>query len=190
MTERIVVRRLAGDLAVLSGLARGSLLLGKLIDAAHAKDEPTALYLDFHGVAVATSSFLRASVLNFRDHCVKTRSNIYPIVANVNAEIIEDLRVALEGRSDAVIVCELDRHGKASNQRIVGSLDDKQRRTLDAVAREGEVDAQTLEKNYKRIEAIGATGWNNRLANLAEKALLIESKRGRGKEYRFAMELT
>ncbi len=190
MVERIAVRKLAGNTPVLSGFARGSLLLVKLIEAAQTQEEPTALYLDFQGVAVATSSYLRAGVLGFRDHCVKARSNIFPVVANANADIIEELRIALEGRNDAVVVCDLNKNGRASEKRIVGSLDDKQRRTLDLVAQEGEVDAQTLEKNYKKVEPIGATGWNNRLANLAEKALLIESRRGRGKEYRYVMELT
>src|SRR5437016_4435144 len=104
MAERIAVRKLAGNTPVLSGFARGSLLLGKLIEAAQTKEEPTVLYLDFQGVAVATSSYLRAGVLGFRDHCVKTRTNIFPVVANANAETIEELRIALEGRNDAVVV--------------------------------------------------------------------------------------
>jgi len=190
MAEHVLIRKLAGNAPVLSGFARGSLLLGKLIEAAQMKVEPTALYLDFHGVEVATSSYLRAGVLAFRDHCVKRRLNIFPVVANANPDVIEELRIVLEGGNDAVLVCNLDKNGRASDKRIVGFLDEKQRRTLDLVAQEGEVDAQTLEKKHKKTEPIGATGWNNRLASLAEKALLIESRRGRGKEYRFVMELT
>src|SRR5882762_2380127 len=152
MVERIILRKLAGNRPVLSGLARGSLLLGKLIEATEAKDEPTALYLDFQRVDVATSSYLRASILAFRDYCVKSRLNIYPVLANVNSETLDELRVALEGRSDAVMLCDLDKSGRASEKRIFGSLDEKQRRTLDAVAQEGDVDAQTLEKNYKQVE--------------------------------------
>src|SRR5438552_17236364 len=87
MVERISIRKLAGNTPVLSGFSRGSLLLSKLIATAEAREEPTAVYLDFQGVAVATSSYLRASVLGFRDHCVKVRSNLFPVVANVNADI-------------------------------------------------------------------------------------------------------
>jgi len=190
MADQIFIKKLAGNTPVLSGFARGSLLLGKLTETVQIKEEPTAVYLDFQGVEVATSSYLRAGVLGFRDYCVKQRLNIFPIVANANSEIVEELRIALEGRNDAVVVCNVGKNGRVSEKRIVGSLDEKQRRTLDLVAQEGKVDAQTLEKNYKKVEPIGATGWNNRLANLAEKALLIESRRGRGKEYRFVMELT
>lgn len=190
MAEQIPIKELAGNTAVLSGFARGSLLLGRLIQSAYVKEEPTALYLDFQGVEVATTSYLRASILGFRDHCVKQRLNIFPVVANANEEVIEELRVVLEGRNDAVVVCNLGVNGAVSEKRIVGSLDERQRRTLDLVAGEGEVDAQTLEKNYKETEPIGATAWNNRLVSLAEKALLVESRRGRGKGYRFVMELT
>src|SRR5438132_13159225 len=63
-------------------------------------EEPTALYLDFQGVAVATSSYLRAGVLGFRDHCVKARSNIFPVLARSEEHTSE-----LQSHSD--IVCRL-----------------------------------------------------------------------------------
>jgi len=190
MTQRILIKELAGNNPVLSGSPRGSLLLSKLIFKAQQYEEPTVVFLDFQGVEVATSSYLRVCVLGFRDHCVKMRLNLFPVVANVNVDIVEELRVALDGRNDALIVCDLNRSGRITASRIIGSLDEKQRRTLEAIAKQGPVDAPTLEKVYKRTEEIGATGWNNRLTALAEKGLLIESRRGRGKEYRLVVELT
>lgn len=190
MIQRILIRELTGNNPVLSGSPRGSLLLSKLISTVQQHEEPTIVFLDFQGVEVATSSYLRVSVLGFRDHCVNLHLNLFPVVANVNVDIVEELRVALDGRNDAVIVCDLNKSGKITASRIVGSLDEKQRRTLEAIAKQGPVDAPTLERVYKRTEEIGATGWNNRLTALAEKGLLIQSKRGRGKEYRLVVELT
>jgi hypothetical protein len=44
---------------------------------------PTLALLDFSGVAVATASFLRESVIGFRDYARQALPNIYPVVANL-----------------------------------------------------------------------------------------------------------
>jgi hypothetical protein len=190
MKEPISIYGLGGKLEVLSGLPRGQALLGKLIAAARPQEEPTPLFLDFKGVNVATSSFLRSGILGFRDHCIRMGLNLYPILANLNDEIIDDLKVVLEQRGDAFVVCSLSDNGRVSSVRVVGSLDEKQRLTLEAVIKEGETDAASLKEQHEETESIGTTGWNNRLTSLAEKGLVVEVKRGRGKLYRPVLEFT
>lgn len=187
--QEISIFDLGGGLEVLSGQPRGQLLFSKLIGVVRPQDEPTPIVLNFKGVDVATSSFLRAGILAFRDHCVRMGLNLFPVLANINDDIVDDLKVMLEQRGDAFVVCNTDDDGQVSSVRVVGSLDEKQRLTLEAVIREGETDAATLKETH-RAEEIGTTGWNNRLSSLAEKGLVVEVKRGRGKLYRPVLEFS
>jgi hypothetical protein len=187
MRQELSIYNLGGKLPVLGGLPRGQLMFGKLIAAVRPQEEHTSLFLNFKDVQVATSSFLRSGILPFRDHCVRMGLNLYPVLANLTDEIIDDLKLVLEPRGDAFVVCDLE-DGRVSSVRVVGSLDDKQRLTLEAVIMDGEADAASLKDKHGETEKIGATGWNNRLSSLAEKGLLMEVKRGRGKLYRPILE--
>jgi hypothetical protein len=186
--QNISIFELGGGLEVLSGQPRGQLLFGKLIGVVRPQDEPTAIFLNFKGVDVATSSFLRAGILAFRDHCVRMGLNLFPVLANINNDIADDLKVMLEQRGDAFVVCDMDDDERVSSIRVVGSLDEKQRLTLEAVIQEGETDAASLKEKHEDTEKIGTTGWNNRLTSLAEKGLVMEVRRGRGKLYRPILE--
>jgi len=186
--QNISIFELGGGLEVLSGQPRGQLLFGKLIGVVRPQDEPTAIFLNFKGVDVATSSFLRAGVLAFRDHCVRMGLNLFPVLANINNDIADDLKVMLEQRGDAFVVCNMGDDERVSSIRVVGSLDEKQRLTLEAVIQEGETDAASLKEKHEDTEKIGTTGWNNRLTSLAEKGLVMEVRRGRGKLYRPILE--
>jgi hypothetical protein len=186
--QNISIFELGGGLEVLSGQPRGQLLFGKLIGVVRPQDEPIAIFLNFKGVNVATSSFLRAGVLAFRDHCVRMGLNLFPVLANINDDIADDLKVMLEQRGDAFVVCDMSDDERVSSIRVVGSLDEKQRLTLEAVIQEGETDAASLKEKHEDTEKIGTTGWNNRLTSLAEKGLVMEVRRGRGKLYRPILE--
>lgn len=192
-TVEVSMFEIGGGLEVLSGQPRGQVILGKLIAAVAPQESFTPVFLNFKGVNVATGSFLRSAILAFRDHCVRAKLNLYPVLANVSDDIIGDLKLMLEPRGDAFMVCELDGGSTVSSVRLVGSLDDTQRQTLEAVRRKGEADAITLKTVHdeeKGTEGIGVTGWNNRLASLAEKGLVVEIKRGRTKLYRPILEFT
>ena len=188
--QQISIYDLGGGLEVLSGQPRGQLFFGKLVSAIKPQDEYTPLFLNFKGVKVATGSFLRAAILAFRDHCVRMRLNLYPVLANINDEITDELKLMLEKSGDAFIVCDLDDEERVSSVRVIGSLDETQRLTLEAVVREGETDAASLREKHQKTESIGTTGWNNRLTSLAEKGLVVEVKRGRGKLYRPVLEFS
>jgi hypothetical protein len=190
MKQKISIFELGGGLEVLSGQPRGQLLFSKLINVVRPQDEPAPIFLDFKGVNVATSSFLRSGILAFRDHCVRMGLNLFPVLANINDDIVDDLKVMLEQRGDAFVVCDIGDDGRVLSVRIVGALDEKQRVTLEAVIQEGETDAATLKEKHEETEKIGTTGWNNRLSSLAEKGLVVEVRRGRGKLYRPVLEFT
>lgn len=190
---KIDILDLGEGLEVLSGQPRGQLFLGKLLAFITPQDEYTPVFLDFRGVKVVTGSFWRSAILAFRDHCVMAGLNLYPILANISDEIAEDLKLVLEPRGDAFMVCDLSKQGQLSSLRIVGSLDDTQRVTLNAVIKAGETDANTLKDEHDKEQGaagIGVTGWNNRLTSLAQKGLLIEVKKGRTKVYRPIVEFT
>ena len=58
---------------------------------------------------------------------------------------------------------------------------------FDLVREVGEADVATLQSLDRSGEAVGHTAWNNRLAALAAKGVLIESQQGRTKRYRLVL---
>lgn len=188
MMEVINIGQLAG-VTVLSGAPRGQQFLGKLISSVSRSVHPQPLFLDFAGVDLMTSSFFRAGILPFRSYCVE-KLNLYPVIANVTEDTLDEIDLVLGPIRDAIILCRLDAKTRVTNARIFGILDEKQRITLEAVLREKEADAGILKHRFRKSEEIGITGWNNRLAALVAKGLLIETQKGRGKVYRPVLELS
>lgn len=190
MSQEISIFDLSGGKAkILSGAIPGRLFYAKLLSVIERQNQPQPLFLNFAGLDLVTSSFFREGILAFRDYCVNNRLNLYPVIANITQESLDELSVALEVRgSDAAIVCRLE-GGEFRDAQVVGPLEEKQQLTLEAVFQEGESDAATLLEKHKGSEGIGITGWNNRLAALAAKGLLLEFKKGRGKLYRPVVEL-
>ena len=176
----------------LAGSLMGQQILGQLIAAAPRPSVPTLYFLDFHAVAIATASFVRACVLGFRDYARQQNPNLYPVVANAPDAVIEDLEIVLGARGDAIAACRLSPDGTASEAKVLGQLEAKQQQTLTAVQLLGETDATSLFKKYGKKDSVtSSTAWNNRLVALTAKGLLIEISRGRGKSYRSVLsELT
>lgn len=171
---------------VLSGALRGQQLLVKLMPVlASEPAAPEAVFLDFAGIEAATASFLRESVLAFRDMARGRRSNIYPVVANANEAVREDLTELVKSRGGVLLACELDDNGQVSGARIIGELDPKQQLTFDLVKKQGETNAVELMRQHGSDETVGPTAWNNRLAALVGLGLIIEDiGTGRTKRYR------
>ena len=185
MINRIVILDAAPG-PVLSGALRGQQLFVKLLGTLTA--EPAAaqpVFLDFSGVEAATASFLRESVLAFRDMSRGRRSNLYPVVANANEAVREDLTELVKSRGGVLLTCELDQDGRISGARVIGDLDPKQQLTFDLVRKRGETDAAELMREHGAGESVGPTAWNNRLAALVGLGLVIEDvTSGRTKRYR------
>jgi hypothetical protein len=175
---RIVLRDVAGS-TVLAGATAGAQMMGKLI-ARVADSDATIVYLDFQDIEAATGSFLRECVLGFRDYCRRVKSKLYPVFANAPPVVEEEFRELLVATNDAFVSCRITKAGKVSSAKVVGRLDQRQAETLLAVVKARETDASRLSQHS---EDIGSTAWNNRLAGLVSKGILIERKSGRQKLY-------
>lgn len=171
-----------GTRPVLAGAEFGKQILARLIEQLPvATDEPVIVSLNFEGAPPATASWLREVIFGYRRHVRSPRSNIYPIVANASPETLEELQHLLEQPPDALPICDFSREGLISNARVIGFLEPMQRRVLEAVG-EGHATAAALAQHFPE-QKIGATAWNNRLAALTQKGLLVERISGRTKTY-------
>jgi hypothetical protein len=177
------IRDLVGD-DVLAGARDGVTMLAKLIDTLSQGEDAQLAILDFRDIRVATGSYLRESVLGFRNYCRQRTPASAVVIANADSVVAEELRNLLSAAGDALVTCDLSASGVPRNGRVLGTLEEKQRATLDAVLRLGQADARALHEKFHRTETIGVTGWNNRLAALAEKGILIDEREGRAKRFR------
>jgi hypothetical protein len=176
--------REVGNGEVLAGSLKGRQVLSELISLTRFPNAAEACFLDFVNVEVATGSFLRESVVEYRRLTRGKRSTIYPVVANASDEILEDLDLVLRLRNDAMLVCDLDPQESVSNGRVLGHLEPVQRKTLDTVTRMGVAATPELVRADNDESGVGITAWNNRLASLVSKGLLFEERSGRAKSYR------
>ena len=181
----ILIRTLAdGNGKVLAGALTGRRTFAALVDQTTAEPvAPEPVYLNFTGVEVATASFLREAVIAFRDRVRHRRSTLYPVIANANELVIDELSVLLSPRGDVLMLCNLDENGAPQTPRLLGTLDSKQRFTFELVREKEETTAAELHKDYTD-EGIEQTAWNNRLASLAALGLIVEHSEGRSKHYR------
>ncbi|MER8402446.1 hypothetical protein [Mesorhizobium sp. M1348] len=177
-----------GARKVLSGGMSGRKLLASLVDATPPAALPTAAFLDFAGVEVATSSFLREAVIGFRDYARLSLANVYPVAANLAPAVFEELEFFLRSRNDVFWVCHLDAYEHVSHTQLLGELDPAQRTTFDAVRELGTVTAPELAARYPD-QSIGPTAWNNRLSGLAAKGLLVERRTGKTKSFSALLEI-
>lgn len=179
------MRGLAGSIDVLAGAGRGRKVLAELVSRTKSSDRVEIVILNFQGVSVATGSFLREAVLGFRDYAT-AREGLYPVVANMVRDVEEELQFLVNQTSDALWVCETTQSGRIENPRVLGSLDPAEKATFDIVSRVRQTSAPLLAKESK--EKISVTAWNNRLASLARKRLLVEDRVGRQKTFRLVLE--
>ena len=180
---RIRLTEIAGQ-AVLASSRSGRAVLEKLLERVmNGSNESQVLYLDFVGVEVATASFLRESVLEFRDIVRRRWSNFYPVVANANESVVEELSVLVRSTKDVLILCQLDEKDQPRCSFTIGSIDAKQNQTFELVKQMKVASASKLKAEYRK-ENVSQNAWNNRLAGLCKLGLLIETNDGRSKCYR------
>jgi len=172
---------------ILSGVSLGRRLLAALIEGAPATSAATPVFLDFRGVEVATSSFLRESVLAFRDTCAQSMPQLYPVVVNLNGSVEEELQFFVNERADALWCCDRTEVGKISNPKVLGRfrLEDGQRTALDLVVKLKKASAPML---HKTDDSIQTTAWNNRLSALSSKRLIVEQREGKVKFFSPVLE--
>lgn len=179
---RLDVAELAG-LPILSGAPSGRELYNKLVASLPTEpDYPEPIFLDFGKVQVATASFLRESILQFRDFVRGRKSNFYPVVANAASDIIDEILELVQPRGEVIMTCVVDDNGEVLRSRHIGKLDPMQKLTFDLVNAQGETTASKLMES--EASGIKATAWNNRLASLCSLGLIYEQAQGRTKTYR------
>lgn len=172
---------LAGT-GVVAGAQAGRRVLAKLIAETASPGEPELCFLDFSRVEVATVSFLRESVIGYRDFTRQSAPDVYPVLANAGAAVLEELELYLANHGDALWSCELDGHGKPRHARVLGVLDPAERETFDLIVARGRATAPELADLHQKV-AVKPTAWNNRLASLANKGLLLEERIGKAKAF-------
>jgi hypothetical protein len=173
-----------GTHGVLAGSAEGRAFLAHMIQrTGRDPAEPEAILLDFAKIQVATSSYLREAVVQLRDLLRSRRSNYYPVVVNAGDAVMEELTMLLHDHGDAMLACVLDELGHPRRVVPIGRLEKVQQRTFELVVERGEIGAVDAQKLFPG-ETLTVTAWNNRLAALAERGLVVELSRGRLKRYR------
>lgn len=183
-----ILMRDLGESEILAGALNGKKVLGKLMERISSEpDDPERVFLDFQGIEVATASFLRECILEFRNTVRRRRSNFYPVVANANETVTEELSILLAPQRDVLLLCTVDDHEIASSPRFAGDLEPKQRITFDLIQKLGKTDAGELMRK-STDDTIGQTAWNNRLTSLARLGIVIELSHGRAKSYRPLLE--
>lgn len=182
---KIDMKALASD-AVLAGAVAGKAVFVRLIEAtANEPAEPTALIMDFGSVEVATASFLRETVFASKTYMRARQSYFYPVVANLNEEIRDELAMLTEALNDAIISCRISCSGALSNVQLIGKLDPKQQLTFDYIIENRIADANTLKEQLGDTDKAKSTNaWNNRLAGLVARGVIKEFSRGRAKFYK------
>jgi hypothetical protein len=95
-----------GNAEVLAGAINGRRVQAKLLELTDKEPTvPEPAFLDFAGVNVATASFLRETVLDYRDAIRRRRSNFYPVVANANQLVEDELKVLVGSDADVLMLC-------------------------------------------------------------------------------------
>lgn len=177
---------------VLSGSVNGKTAFATMVKAIDKEPTtPVPLYLDFATVSVATASYLRESVFALKAYLRNIGSKFYPVAANANESVYDELLTIANARNDAIISCSLSIQDAVSNISLIGHLDPKQQMTFELVNELKNADAGRLMQQYGEQERVtGTTAWNNRLAGLAARGLILEFTRGRSKYYRPVLEVS
>jgi hypothetical protein len=173
--------------SLLAGRLDGKRFFLRVLEELPVLSEPTVLILDFKGIELATSSFLNEALPPLREHLRLGRPGGYVVLANLAEKVREELETLLSRMADAFLVVETTQAGAVTKAELVGALDQKLLDTLELVRSKGETTAVELHSD-STDSTIGATAWNNRLAALASKSLIVELPQGRSKKYRPVLE--
>jgi hypothetical protein len=174
---------------ILAGRLSGKGTFLRVLEEIPSFTAPTLLILDFHGVELATSSFLSEAILPLRDHLRFRRPPAYVVVANLADKVAEEFDELLVRSGDAVLACDLAASGAITHVRLMGRLEEKLLETFDLIRQKGTASAVELHAESRESDRIGPTGWNNRLSVLTSKSLVMEIAQGRTKKYQPVLEM-
>jgi hypothetical protein len=179
----------SGSEPVLAGRLSGQRGFVAALEQLPEFDGPALVALDFSGVDLATSSYLSAVLIPLRDHLRLRHQPGYAVAANLGEQVREEVDEMLRRAGEVFLVCTIDAGDRISDVDLCGKLDDKLEETLKLVSRKQETTAAQLHEESRETDPVGATAWNNRLASLAAKSLVVEILQGRTKKYRPVLEV-
>lgn len=167
----------------LTGVARARQLLAKLITWTAETSPKGTLILDFNGVGDASASFLRESILAFRDYARAYQPELFPVLANISDAVREEFNTLLKDRGEAMPGCRLDAAGTPVEPEILGILEPGLSQTLEMIRERGQM---TL-GDFTAAAAIKATTWSNRVASLIKQGFVVPSPEPNKRVYRFVL---
>lgn len=171
----------------LTGVSRARQLLAKLITWTAEESPKGTLILDFNGVGDASASFLRESILAFRDYARAYQPELFPVLANISDAVREEFNTLLKDRGEAMPGCRLDAAGIPVEPEILGILEPGLSQTLEMIRERGQM---TLGDFTAAAAAIKATTWSNRVASLIKQGFVVPSPEPNKRVYRFVLAET
>jgi hypothetical protein len=163
-----------------TGVSRARQLLAKLIEWSAAESPKGIVIIDFEDVPVASASFLRESILAFRDYVRQYQPDVFPVIANVSDAVHEEFDILLRDRGEAMLGCSYE-NGEAVAPIILGDLDPALGSTLEIIREKGPVTLADLPDTTK------ASTWSNRLASLLKLGFIATSPEATKRAYRFVL---
>ena len=168
----------------LTGVSRARQLLSKLIAWTATGSPKGTLILDFADVGNASASFLRESILAFRDYARAYQPELFPVLANVTDDVREEFDTLLKARGEAMPGCRLDASGSPVEAEVLGELEPGLSQTLERIRQRGQVTLMDLRGTSAETKA---TTWSNRIASLIRQGFIVPSPEPNKRVYRFVL---
>lgn len=185
MSNKTIVNLfLTAGSSVLSGAALGVVVQRRVAGMLEAVQSGLCV-LDFEGVQCATASFLREAVFGMREILRRDKRPVQVLVANADVSVVEEIVLVARATGSSVVHARYSEAQGLVEPVVLGDLDDAQRETLTLLLAAGEATASSLAQSRPDIRT---TAWNNRLASLVARGIVIESKRDRHKVFRPIVE--
>lgn len=179
------LRDFTDELPSLTGVQRARQLLSKLIAWTAQESPKGTLILDFSEVGDASASFLRESILAFRDYARSYQSELFPVLANISDAVREEFDTLLKDRGEAMPGCRFDATtGAVSNAEVLGVLEPGLRQTLDMIRERGQLALADLRETSDETKA---TTWSNRIASLIRQGFVVPIPEPNKRVYRFVL---
>ena len=176
--------RLTSEFPSLTGVSRARRLLTKLIAWTAEESPQGTLILDFCDVGAASASFLRESILAFRDYARAYQPDLFPVLANLDGPVREEFDILLKDRGEAILGCCLDAFGVPIAPQVLGVLNPGLRHTLDLIRTRGQLTLTDLRESSQHTQP---TTWSNRIASLIKQGFVVPVQEPNKRVYRFVL---
>lgn len=175
--ETISIGRIARK-DTLAGRKSGEIVKVRLEAEVEKTPEASTLLFDFSDVGIMTSSFFVVCIWPVVTSATISNRDLFPVLFNVNTDVREDIRIALEAIRKPALLGQGDRASVVNFETF--NLDESLEQILAVADRLEKVTAAEL---YSIRGEVGATAWSNRLAFLYQHRMLRRAKAGRQMVY-------